>query len=336
MILAADVGGTKTHVALYDPGADPRSPAVDRKVASRDYPSLERLVNSFLDGVGWRRDDRLERVALGIAGPVVDNSADTTNLPWQDVSGASLSRSLDGAEVSLLNDLEATAWGLATLSAGDLLELQAGTPTDGNRALIAAGTGLGEALLVWDGRRWHPTPSEGGHVDLAARDPLDDELLVWLRARYGRVSYERVVSGRGIGDVYRFLADTGRGDASAEVAAAFAVADDPPAVVTEAAMAGRCGRCTLALRRFLMLYGAEAGNLALKALATGGVFVGGGIAPRILPALQDGAFMDAFVDKGRLSPLMKRLPVHVILRPETGLWGAAAYAFSHASNQEVS
>jgi glucokinase len=336
VILAADVGGTKTHVALYDPGANPRSPAVDRKVASRDFPSLERLVTSFLEGVGWRSDDRLERVALGIAGPVVDNRADTTNLPWEDVSGAAMSDSLDGAQVALLNDLEATAWGLATLAAGDLHTLQAGTPAAGNRALIAAGTGLGEALLVWDRGRWHPTASEGGHVDLAPRDPLEDELLAWLRERYGRVSYERVVSGRGIADVYRFLADTGRGEASPEVAARFAAAEDPPAVVTEAAMAGRCGRCALALRRFVMLYGAEAGNLALKALATGGVYVGGGIAPRILALLDDGVFMEAFVTKGRLSPVMERLPVHVIMRPETGLWGAAAYAFSQASNQEVS
>jgi glucokinase len=335
VILAADVGGTKTHVALYEAGAGPRAPAQEGKVPSRDYPSLERLVLAVLEGMG-RTGPRLERAVFGIAGPVVNNRADTTNLPWDDVSVPALRDALGHADVALLNDLEATAWGLSTLEPGDLRTLQPGKPADGNRALIAAGTGLGEALLVWDGARWHPTPSEGGHSDFASRDPVEDDLLVWLRARYGRVSYERVLSGPGLADLYRFMTETGRGKAAPEVAAEFARAADPAAVVTEAALAGRCPRAVLALERFVMAYGAEAGNLALKALATGGLYVGGGIAPRILPALAGAGFLEAFHAKGRLAPLMERVPVSVILRPETALWGAAAFAMSRSQPQEVS
>ena len=331
MILAADVGGTKTHLALYESGAAPRAPAIERRVPSRDYDSLGAMVRQFVDDTGRRP----RFAALGIAGPVVDNASDTTNLPW-DVSGRALAEALGGATVRLLNDLEAMAWGVASLDPGDLESLQAGRPAAGNRVLIAAGTGLGEAMLVWNGRDWRPSPSEGGHADFAPRDEVEDELLLWLRSRYaGHVSYERVLSGPGIADLYRFHADTGRGRASAEVARAFADAEDPAAVVTQAALAGSCERAALALDRFVRIYGAEAGNLALKGLAVGGVFVGGGIAPRILAALGRGSFIESFDDKGRLRPLLERIPVHVILRPETALWGAAAFAFAHAAGPVI-
>ena len=330
MILAADVGGTKTHLALYEPDASPRSPLTDRKLPSQGYRSLEDLIGEFLTGAGH---PAIERASIGVAGPVVDNRVDTTNLPW-DVDAGALRERIGSAEVVLLNDLVATAWGLETLGSEDVHTLQSGHPERGNRALIAAGTGLGEALLVWDSGRWHPTASEGGHTDLAPRDPLEDELLVWLRARFGRVSYERVLSGPGLADLYRFLTDTGRGRAAPEVAARFADAADPAAVVTEAGLAGTCERARLALTRFTSFYGAEAGNLALKALAIGGVYVAGGIAPRILPVLADGTFTAAFVDKGRLSPLVLRIPVSVVLRPETALWGAAARALASPSYEE--
>lgn len=331
MILAADVGGTKTHLALYESGAGPRRPALECKVPSRDYGSLGDIVRQFLKDTGRRP----RFAALGIAGPVVDNASAATNLPW-DVSGRALAESLGGTPVRLLNDLEATAWGVAALDPGDLQALQPGRPADGNRALIAAGTGLGEALLVRDGAGWHPSPSEGGHVDFAPRDEVEDELLRWLRARYvGHVSYERVLSGPGIADLYRFHADTGRGRPSPGVAREFQVAEDPAAVVTGAALAGACERAALALDRFVSLYGAEAGNLALKGLAVGGVYIGGGIAPRILDALGRGAFVDSFRDKGRLRPLLERVPVHVVLRPETALWGAAAFAFAHEAGTVI-
>jgi glucokinase len=225
-----------------------------------------------------------------------------------------------------MNDLETTAWSLAEMADGELETLQAGAPQPGNRALIAAGTGLGEALVIWDGKTWRPSASEGGHADFAPRDELEDGFLRWLRARHGRVSYERVLSGQGLADLYRFLTETHRGAASATVAHRFATAEDPAAIVTEAALDGSCERARLALERFVAVYGAEAGNLALKALAVNGVYVGGGIAPRILPFLSAGAFARAFAAKGRLSPMLERIPVRLILDDRAALWGAAAVA----------
>jgi glucokinase len=213
----------------------------------------------------------------------------------------------------------------------DQLEvLQRGTPRPGNRALIAAGTGLGEALLVRRDGGWIPTASEGGHADLAARDALEDELLQWLRGRYGRVSYERVLSGPGLADLHRFLRDTGRGDEPTAVRDRFDAAPDPAVVVTETALDDSCERARHAVRMFVSVYGAEAGNLALKALAVSGVYVGGGIAPRLRAILQEGEFVRAFNTKGRLTPMLEQIPVSLVLDPQTALWGAAAVALDRA------
>jgi glucokinase len=239
------------------------------------------------------------------------------------MSGDVMSAELAGAPVSLLNDLVTTAWGLGELSAADLDSLQRGREVRGNRALIAAGTGLGEALLVWDGARWLPAASEGGHADFGSRSPLEDELLVWMRAKYGRVSYERLLSGHGIADLHRFMRATGRGEEPDDVARAFDQAEDPAAVVTQTALENRGTRSRLALETFVDVYGAEAGNLALKALAVGGVFVGGGIAPKIRTVLAGGRFVAAFTRKGRLTPLLESIPVALILDEQTSLWGAA-------------
>jgi glucokinase len=320
MILAGDIGGTKAQLALFPDGAGPRQPSLEERVPTNGSPSLDALLRGFLD----RTSARPERIVLGIAGPVAENRCITTNLPWH-VDGESLTREL-GAPVTLINDLEATGWGLATLGSDDLLVLQPGIQAPGNRALIAAGTGLGEAILHWDGATWHPMASEGGHTDFAPRDALEDELLHWLRGKYGRVSYERVLSGPGLVDLYRFFREVKRGDEPAAVAARFDSADEPAAVVTETALDGSCERARLALEKFIAIYGAEAGNLALKALALGGVFVGGGIAPRLVPVLTRGRFVHAFFDKGRLSPVLTRIPVSVVLDPKTAVWGAAAFA----------
>jgi glucokinase len=326
VFLAGDVGGTKTHLALFRPGDSPRSPVLDRKLPSGDHASLEDLVRDFLAAAPGRP----ARVVLGIAGPVVANRAAATNLPWT-VDGAALSRALEGADVTLLNDLTATAWGLGVLAPAELEVLQPGDPARGNRGLVAAGTGLGQALLIPDGDGWTPAPSEGGHADFGPRDALEDELCGWLRERYGHVSWERVLSGPGLADLYRFMSATGRGDEPAAFARAFAAAPDPAAAVTEGARSGACGRARLTLERFASLYGAEAGNVALKFLAVGGVFVGGGIAPRILPFLRDGRFRDAFLAKGRLGPVLERIPVSVILDDRAALWGAAVVALGRAS-----
>ena len=323
MILAGDVGGTKTHLALYEPGTPVRAPVLERRLASRSYASFEALVHEFLAGAPAHP----RRAVFGVAGPVVDQRVEATNLPWA-LAAAGLRTELHGADVLLLNDLEAKAWGLSLLGEGDLEVLQAGLPAHGNRALIAAGTGLGEAILAPEGARWRPLASEGGHVDFGPRDTLEDELLRWLRARHGRASYERILSGPGLAELYRFLRETGRGDEPAEFARAFDAADDPAPLVGLAAVEGSCARARLALERFVSIYGAEAGNLALKAFAVGGVFVGGGIAPRVLPFMRAPAFLEAFATKGRLSPVLARIPVAVVLEQRTALWGAATLALT--------
>lgn len=319
MILAGDIGGTKAQLALFEPEAGPRRPALEQRLPTRGSPSLEAVLKRFLADTGARPS----RAVFGVAGPVAENRCIATNLPWH-VDGASLSAEI-GAPVTLLNDLEATAWGLETLGESDLSTLQPGTSRAGHRVLIAAGTGLGESLLPWDGTTWRPMASEGGHTDFGPRDALEDELLAWLRARYGRVSYERVLSGPGLADLYRFHRDTRRGEETAEAAAFFDAAADPAAAVHDLWQQGG-DRARQTMRRFASIYGAEAGNLALKGLALGGAYVGGGIAPRVLAALTDGTFVRGFTAKGRLSPVVQFMPVHVVLDPKTAVWGAALHA----------
>jgi glucokinase len=322
MIFAGDIGGTKSHLALYAPGDTPRRPSVDRVFQSRDYPSLEALCTEFLDRAG----EPPPRTVFGIAGPVVNNRVEATNLPWR-MDGEALGRTI-GSSVTFMNDLEAAGWGLPLLGPKDLETLQVGSPARGNRALIAAGTGLGESILIWNGADWRPSPSEGGHADFGPRDPLEDELLVWLRARYGRASYERILSGPGLADLYRFMTATDRGDEPPVVAERFAAASDPAALVTETALDGSCERAAMTLRKFVEIYAAEAGNLALKGFAVGGVFMGGGIAPKILPFLREESFVHAFQTKGRLTAVLEDIPIAVILAPETALWGAARCAMA--------
>jgi glucokinase len=326
VILAGDIGGTKTHLALYAPDGDIHAPLFERQHPSQEARSLGEIVGRFLENATGRPT----RAVFGIAGPVVDNRSDTTNLPW-DVDARALGEQLGGAAVTLINDLVATAHGLDTLRDEDFIVLAPGTAASGNRALIAAGTGLGEALLPWDGTRWTAMASEGGHSDFAPRDTLEDELLVWLRAKYGRVSCERILSGPGLAGLYRFMRATGRGDEPASFTAAFDGAPDPAATVTAAALDGTCARAALTVDHFMEIYGAEAGNLALKGLAVGGLFVGGGIAPRLRALLPGSRFAKAFADKGRLSPLMESIPIKVILDSQTALWGAAALALATAA-----
>jgi glucokinase len=318
MILAGDVGGTKTHLALFEEGASARRPVLERRLPSRSAATFRALVDGFLAESGARP----RRAVFGIAGPVVENRVETTNLPWT-IAGDELGDAI-GANVRLLNDLEATAHGVLMLEGEQLDVVQRGTPLPGNRALIAAGTGLGEALLVRRDGGWIPTASEGGHTDFAARDPLEDELGQWLRARYGRVSYERVLSGPGLADLHRFLRDTGRGHEPDAVRGRFDQAADPAVVVTESALDGSCERARIAVELFVTVYGAEAGNLALKALAVSGVYIGGGIAPRMVDVLSAGRFRGAFEAKGRMSAFLAPIPAYVILATDAALKGAAA------------
>jgi glucokinase len=262
---------------------------------------------------------------FGVAGPVRDGRSETTNLPWV-VDASDLAAALDTRRVWLINDLEANAYGIASLGAEDLCTLSEGAPgATGNAAVISAGTGLGEAGLYWDGRSHHPFATEGGHGSFSPGSDLEVELLGWLRQRWSHVSWERVVSGPGLVNLYTFLKESGRGEEPAWLAQEMA-AGDAAGVISQHAASGRSELCVQALDLFVRLYGAEAGNAALKLMASGGVFLGGGIAPRNLEKMKDGTFLRAFVAKGRMQPLLEAMPVRIILNQQTALLGAARCA----------
>ena len=321
MILAGDVGGTKTLLGLFTRARGKLRAVHERSFQSQESPSLEGMVRAFLAGQGAR----VHACAVGVAGPVVGGKSDRVNLAWR-VEERKLARVLGLGHARVINDLEANAWGIAELSPRRMMSLTPGLrPSPGNAALISAGTGLGMAILAWDGERHRPSASEGGHQGFAPRDAQQVELLEFLRERHGRVSVERVVSGPGISAIYEFLLASGNGPESDLMKRRRGEGDPNPAI-TEAAMAGEDALAARALDLFVSLYGAAAGDLALVARATAGVYLGGGIAPRILPRLRDGAFLRAFRDKGRLTPFLERIPVKVILEPKTALIGAAACA----------
>jgi glucokinase len=322
IVLAGDVGGTKTALALYDVGGRGLAPLRDATLPSRDFASLEAAIERFL--AADLRSPAIEAVCLGVAGPVIEGRCVATNLPWV-IDERVLAGAIPARRVRLLNDLEVAAHGVLALPESELRTLQVGVPRSGHMVLIAAGTGLGEALVVQDGERRIVIASEGGHADFAPRGDLEEDLLRFLRKEFGRVSVERILSGPGLYNVYRFLRDTGWAKESPEVAARMR-AGDPSAVVSEMALAGRDELCGKALDVFVSVYGAEAGNLALKVMALGGVFVGGGIAPRILPRLTAGPFVAAFRDKGRLAGLMEAIPIRVALDTRAPLLGAAKVA----------
>lgn len=320
MILAGDIGGTKTRIALFD-DLTSYQPVAEERFPSGGFPSLDAVVQRF-------RQTHAQPVAaacFGVAGPVENGRCEATNLPWI-VDAARLAALLGLSRVGLVNDLEANAYGIATLGADDFLTLAPGDDTPvGNAALIAAGTGLGEAGLYWDGGQFRPFACEGGHSTFSPRTDLELRLLQWLRTSFAHVSWERVLSGPGLVNVYRFL----REDSCAEEPAWLTDQmrqGDPAAAISQAALAGTNPTCVHALDLFVALYGAEAGNLALKLMATGGVYIGGGIAPKIVTKLGDGAFVRAFVAKGRMEPLLKTMPVRVILNDRTALRGAARHA----------
>jgi len=321
VILAGDIGGTKTVFALFDDGADRGlMPVREETFASKSAASLEALATRFLETSGR---PSVRAACFGVAGPVVDGRSSTTNLPWE-LDEAGLAASLGVPRVRLLNDLEAAGYGVLVLDGSALDPLQAGAPRRGpaTMALIAAGTGLGEAILAWDGTRHHVLASEGGHADFAPRTELEATLWEALRQEFGHVSYERVLSGPGLANIYRFLRAFRKLDEPPALRARLA-AGDPSATISEVGLAGEDPVCAEALTLFVSIYGAEAGNLALKALAVGGVFVGGGIAPKILPKLKAGLFIEAFRHKGRFADFMDALPVHVVLEPRAPLLGAA-------------
>jgi len=324
MILSGDIGGTKAELALFERDHGSLREVRAERLPVDDHKSLEELLACFL-GANPRP---IASAAFGIAGPVLDNRVVGTNLPWT-VEAGHVARAIGVKHVSLVNDLEATTLGLEALEPHEVVTLQAGTPDPhGTIAVLAAGTGLGEAYATREGGRLVPRASEGGHADFAPNSDDEIDLLKWLRTRYaGHVSSERILSGPGLSNIYDFLRESGR-EAEPDWLAAARANGDPQAGIAQAD--GKAAIATRALDLFVSIYGAEAGNLALRYMATGGVYVAGGIAPKLRARLEDGRFLAAFRDKGRLSPLLERTPVRLVLNERTALLGAALLASRHA------
>lgn len=346
MILAGDIGGTKTNLALYNWSTERTEPIRLESFPSRDYASLEDILQEFLsvqpspdapdmaDALDPKATDAerkpadpitIQAACFGIAGPVIDNRSQTTNLPWT-VDGPSIAKQFTIPRVRLLNDLEATAYGILLLQPDEIEMLNRGTPPMKRQALalIAAGTGLGEAILFWDGASYRPMPSEGGHADFAPNNDNEIELLRYLRGQYLHVSYERLLSGPGLHAIYEYLRDTRKNEPT--WLAEKIKAGNPAAEIAEAGLKGQADIAKQALDIFASIYGAEAGNLALKALSLDGVYIAGGIAPKLITKLQDGTFMKAFTNKGRYKRLMTNMPVKVVMNQQTALLGAASVA----------
>ena len=332
MILAGDVGGTKVHLALYSFEGGKLAPVRDKKFPAANYACLDDVVKEFLADEEEQKQD-IQACCFGCPGPVRDGRLKLTNLPWS-LDARLLQQSLGIEHIFLINDLEANGYGIPELAPESIFTLHQGDPAAvGHRGLVSAGTGLGECLLIWDAktRQHQPLPSEGGHSDFAARDDREIALLEYLRRTLnGRVSFERVVSGLGIKNLYAFLRDDQKMEEPGWLKDRLAH-EDPNAVIGQCAEDGSSEICYETMQMFTAAFGAEAGNVALKVLAAGGIYLGGGIAPKILKTMQNGAFTTSFLDKGRLSPLLESIPVRVILDDTCALLGAAAFAEARAA-----
>ncbi len=330
-VLAGDIGGTKTNLALYAlAGREALSLVREASFPSIQYAGLEEVLADFFAGEvspeprlrSSGPDTTIAAGAFGIAGPVLDGRVEATNLPWK-VEAPDIRRAIGGGPVQLMNDLEATAYGALFLPADEILTLNAGTPRQGNCAVIAAGTGLGQAFLFWDGQGYRPVATEGGHVDFSPRNDKEVALLHFLRKQHkGRVSAERVLSGPGLVSIFHFLCQVFHRPV-AEALRARLQTEDAAAVIGQAGVTGSCQTCAEAVDMFVSLYGAQAGNLALTVMSVGGVYIGGGIVTKLLPIMNAGGFMQSFTDKGRFGQLLRDMPVRVILNPKAAQVGAA-------------
>ena len=322
LILAGDIGGTKTNIAVFSAHGEKLKSESSRTFPSKQYSGLTPILKEFLGG----QKCAIEAACFGIAGPIVDGRVKTTNLPWIVDSGE-LRRVLKVDSVALLNDLEAGAYGISTLEEEEFYTLNEGRLVGaGNKAVIAAGTGLGQAILYDDGRCFRPLATEAGHADFAPRDEMEIALLRHLIGRFGHVSNERILSGPGLFNIYRFLKEDQGMPEPAALSERLATAEDASAVISNSALALEFEITVKALDLFVAVYGAEAGNLVLRAKAVRGLYVGGGIAPKIIDKLKDGTFTRAFTDKGRYADLLAAVPVQVILNQQAALRGAAYYA----------
>lgn len=325
MLLAGDLGGTKVRLAVFDEIDAP--PVAEDTLRSSRYDSLAAACLDFLSG----HDVEITHAVFGVAGPVVGGQARITNLPWT-LKEAELAADLQVEEVRLLNDLEAVSYSIPQLKDEDTVTLNAGQRRErGAIAVLAPGTGLGEGFLTWDGTAYRAHPSEGGHSSFAPTNELQYDLLRYLWGRYQHVSFERVCSGKGLPNLYEFLRDTGRHDEPDWLAEQMAAANDPNPVIAEYGLSGQSALCAATLDLFVTIMAGEAGNLALKVYATGGIYLAGGIPVHILPKLEAGQFMRAFSHKGRMSELLEPFPVHVVTKKDPAILGAACFAASLAA-----
>ena len=321
MILAGDIGATHARLAAFDAGASRLAPVVEKVYESGKHSNLREIISSFITSEGVP----IHSACIGAAGPVRNGQCKVSNLPWT-IDVRELAAQLRLRNAGLINDLEALAYGIDVLESSDFVTLREGSASDGNACVVSAGSGLGEAGLYWDGHRHHPFACEGGHSEFAPKNDVEIELLRYLMAKYQdrHVSYERVLSGPGLKNVYDFLRDAANEQEPEWLREQLAAHDDPPALISQLGLEGKVPICERALSIFVSVFGSEAGNCALKFMATGGVYIAG-IPAKTLPAFQEGAFLHAFQDKGRMRGLLEEMPVRVILNDDAGLLGAARF-----------
>lgn len=320
MFIAGDIGGTKSNLGAFQMRQGKLVRVLHDRYPSHEFPSAEDLVSQFARRATNELGTKVAGASFGIAGPVVNNCVRATNLPWV-VSGANLANLLGVPSVQLLNDLEATAYGILALDPSELETIQTGVAAPhAPKAVISAGTGLGEAILFWDGGRHLPMATEAGHADWAPRNEREIDFWRYMKTQTEIVSNETILSGRGFRPLHNFLAPGVQHAVFAENG------QDPAPYITQQALENRCAACVAAVEMWVEIYGAEAGNLALRTVARGGVYVAGGIAVKVLPKLRTGAFAKAFCDKEKLGPFLSQIPIHVVLNEDAPLIGAATVA----------
>jgi len=321
MILAGEIGATGTRLAAFEKEGSRLQLVVEKTYMSQEHSSLSEIIAAFISAEGIAAHS----ACFGVAGPVRRGRSKISNLPWV-IDSRDLARQLKLDSVGMINDLEAYAYGIDGLDSKDFVTLNEGSEdAEGNRAVISARTGLGVAGMYWDGYRHHPFACEGGHSDFAPRNALEMELLAYLQKKYGRISYERLLSGPGIKNIYDFLRDAHKADEPQWLKDQIGVAPDPPAVISQLAQEGKAPICDQTLSIFVSIYGAETGNCALNFLSTGGIFIGGSVAAKNVSRMKDPIFMESFLDKGRMVDLLKEIPVTILLNDDSGIIGAARY-----------
>ncbi len=321
MILAGEIGATRTRLAAFETEGNRLQRVVEKNYMSQQHERLSRILADFIKTEGIP----VHSACLGVAGPVRAGRSKISNLPWV-IDAKEVATQLRLNSVGLLNDLEAYAYGIDALESKDFITLSEGAEeAEGNRAVISAKTGLGVAGLYWDGFRHHPFACEGGHADFAPRNESQMELLAYLQKKYGRISCERILSGPGIKNIYDFLRDEHKAEEPEWLRTQLSAAVDPPALISQMALEGKAAICDQALSIFVSVFGAEAGNCALNFMSTGGIFIGGSIAAKIVPKMKDPLFLESFLDKGRMAAILKDMPVKIVANDDSGMIGAARY-----------